>query len=72
MPADLTKPFGESCCDGGACTNEKSAQPCGCDKGANWICQRHQYENGLKEADRFYTKRDEDGTVKETFSERSQ
>lgn len=45
MPADLTKPFAESCCDGGECyVNDNSAQPCGCDKGANWICQRHQDE----------------------------
>lgn len=44
MPADLHNPFGESCCDGGACSENKheSAQPCGCDKGANWICAEHR------------------------------
>lgn len=37
--------FNESCCDGGACNLEKeSAQPCGCDKGANWTCAKHQEE----------------------------
>ena len=50
MPADLKKPFGPSCCDGGECNlNDMSAQPCGCDKGANWICQRHQLEATLAE-----------------------
>jgi hypothetical protein len=50
MPADLTKPFKESCCDGGECSvNEMSCQPCGCDKGANWMCQWHQFEELLKE-----------------------
>lgn len=49
MPADLAKPFGESCCDGGECsTNAMSAQSCGCDAGANWVCQRHQYERLMK------------------------
>jgi hypothetical protein len=42
--------FNESCCDGGACNpNDMSARVCGCDKGANWVCQRHQYEKLLKE-----------------------
>jgi hypothetical protein len=46
MPADLTKPFSESCCDGGATTlNDMSAQSCGCDKGANHLCERHLREN---------------------------
>lgn len=22
--------------------NDKSCQPCGCDEGANWVCERHQ------------------------------
>lgn len=37
--------FNESCCDGGICaTTRESAQPCGCDKGAGWVCQRHREE----------------------------
>lgn len=48
MPANLTNPFGESCCDGGECsTNELSAQSCGCDPGLKpqpWVCQFHQNE----------------------------
>lgn len=45
MPADLTKPFAESCCDGGKTyINDNSCQPCGCDAGAGWICQRHNDE----------------------------
>lgn len=62
MPADLTKPFAESCCDGGICsTNEKSCQPCGCDKGAKWICQRHQMEARIKdEAQRVRDVRDDE------------
>lgn len=47
MPADLTAPFKESCCDGGATSNENSCQPCGCDPGANWMCQRHKIEKAL-------------------------
>ncbi len=55
MPANLKNPFGESCCDGGICNISKgSAQPCGCDPGANWVCQRHQMENVLNESDKFY------------------
>lgn len=51
MPADLTKPFGESCCDGGECTiNDISCQPCGCDRGAKWVCAFHQREALLAEA----------------------
>lgn len=49
MAADLKNPFGESCCDGGATSNDKSCQPCGCDEGANWVCQRHQIEAKIKE-----------------------
>lgn len=44
MSADLTKPFAESCCDGGACAaNTQSAQPCGCDPGCkNYKCEQHR------------------------------
>ena len=50
MPADLKNPFGESCCDGGECsTIRESCQPCGCDKGANWTCERHRVEQELQE-----------------------
>jgi len=43
MPANLNNPFGESCCDGGECnTSHESAQPCGCDKGANHLCDTHK------------------------------
>lgn len=52
MPADLTNPFGPSCCDGGACSNDMSAQSCGCDPGLKpipWLCQRHKIEAELKE-----------------------
>lgn len=50
MPADLTKPFADSCCDGGECgVNDMSAQSCGCDKGAKWVCDRHKYEQKIKE-----------------------
>lgn len=42
-PADLTKPFNDSCCDGGACADSaRSAQPCGCDAGAGWVCRSHR------------------------------
>lgn len=43
MPADLTKPFSESCCDGGECsTSHESARPCGCDPSVGWICAEHK------------------------------
>ncbi len=42
------QPFKESCCDGGACVNDSSAQPCGCDKGANYTCAWHQGEKDKK------------------------
>jgi hypothetical protein len=47
MGADLTKPFSESCCDGGECNpNDYSAQPCGCDphghKGKPYTCGYHK------------------------------
>lgn len=49
MPANLAKPFNESCCDGGECAaSDMSAQSCGCDAGAKWVCQRHQYERLMK------------------------
>lgn len=44
-PADLTDPFGESCCDGGDCSQpHQSAKVCGCDPSANWKCFRHRYD----------------------------
>lgn len=50
MPADLTKPFSESCCDGGEHTlDDLSAQSCGCDKGlkkngkvVGYMCALHK------------------------------
>lgn len=36
--------FNPSCCDGGAASNDNSCASCGCDKGANWVCQRHRIE----------------------------
>jgi hypothetical protein len=54
MPADLKNPFGESCCDGGKCNIEhSSAQPCGCDAGADWLCAVHaaEFEEAAKECD---------------------
>lgn len=42
MAANLKVPFDPSCCDGGEYANDMSTQPCGCDKGAGWVCQRHQ------------------------------
>jgi NTP pyrophosphatase (non-canonical NTP hydrolase) len=34
--------FNEACCDGGAASaNSMSAQPCGCDPGAKWVCKMH-------------------------------
>lgn len=60
MPANLKAPFGESCCDGGECsTSHESAQPCGCDKGANWVCLVHQLEQKAKEI--------ADGLAREAF-----
>jgi len=51
-PANLKNPFGESCCDGGICDiNDRSARPCGCDPGANWVCERHKY--GWKPVDKM-------------------
>lgn len=39
------EPFNPSCCDGGECSpNDKSAQSCGCDPGASWVCERHREE----------------------------
>ena len=50
MAADLTNPFGPSCCDGGECNiGHQSALTCGCDPGCNnYLCARHRAE---KEAD---------------------
>lgn len=50
LGANLKNPFGPSCCDGGASSCEMSAQSCGCDKGANWICERHRNEQAHDEA----------------------
>ena len=44
MPADLTNPFGPSCCDGGECSIALSTQPCGCDPGINWLCSQHAFK----------------------------
>lgn len=43
--------FDPSCCDGGACSTSESAQPCGCDSGANWTCSFHKtiLEIGIKD-----------------------
>lgn len=47
-----TEVFNESCCDGGATNpNDMSAQPCGCDPGANYIsphCKLHQIVKMVK------------------------
>lgn len=49
----LTKqPFVESCCDGGRMNpNDMSAQPCGCDQGANHKCEWHTNNPPLKWVD---------------------
>lgn len=58
MSANLANPFGESCCDGGICDiTAKSTQPCGCDPGADWLCQRHKV---LKEIEEQMLKERED------------
>lgn len=45
MSANPEKPFDPSCCEGGGCSdNKQSAQPCGCDQGAEWVCEFHQAE----------------------------
>lgn len=45
MPADLSQPFRESCCDGGVCAiNDTSARSCGCDPGEHYTCKRHKDE----------------------------
>ncbi len=56
MPADLTNPFGPTCCDGGqACyTETHSAQPCGCDEGAGYLspsCWIHKTTRGIIQVD---------------------
>lgn len=55
--------FPESCCDGGECAlDDNSCQPCGCDKGAKWMCDRHAAEFAAK---RGVTMRgEEDATVR--------
>jgi hypothetical protein len=47
MPADLSNPFGPSCCDGGECNIAQSAQVCGCDYGAEHLCARHTFKAPL-------------------------
>lgn len=50
VSANLSKPFAESCCDGGASSlNDMSCQPCGCDPGlrrhgvvVGYLCERHK------------------------------
>lgn len=52
MAADLKTPFMESCCDGGSCDiSGVSAQSCGCDPGADHLCDRHKMEELIKERD---------------------
>lgn len=49
-PANLKDPFGPSCCDGGACAEEiSSAQPCGCDPNAKWVCSQHKTAYALSD-----------------------
>lgn len=43
------EPFSPSCCDGGATSNAMSAQVCGCDPGANWMCKVHKTKIELVE-----------------------
>lgn len=33
--------FDPSCCEGGVGATPQSAQPCGCDEGAGWVCRVH-------------------------------
>jgi hypothetical protein len=41
--------FNESCCDGGECSpTHESAQPCGCDPGAKWVCEYHRRAEPVK------------------------
>lgn len=42
MAANLNDPFGPSCCEGSTGSNAQSAQPCGCDAGADHLCRRHK------------------------------
>lgn len=62
MGANLTNPFGESCCDGGAISCQRSAQPCGCDEGAHHKCDYHIIET-LKGALEDITTADETSTL---------
>lgn len=39
--------FNESCCDGGSCSTHESAQPCGCDLGADYYCDDHKWREPL-------------------------
>lgn len=39
--------FSPSCCDGGQCADSPdSAQPCGCDPKAQWLCDAHKQKIG--------------------------
>lgn len=44
MPANLKEPFGPSCCESGGEIGKQSARSCGCDPGANHLCERHLNE----------------------------
>jgi hypothetical protein len=76
MPADLTNPFGPSCCDGGestsTCTNiHQSAQPCGCDPGMNWFCANHKLSGQLRDLIiqyRLYAEETEDTSAAMVFN----
>jgi len=43
-PADLTNPFGPSCCEAGGECGKESARPCGCDPGASHFCADHSWK----------------------------
>lgn len=47
MPANLSDPFGPSCCDGGGMNTHASTQPCGCDPGLPWFCAQHRLHNAI-------------------------
>lgn len=63
MPADLTNPFGPSCCAGADC-NALSAQPCGCDPGIRHLCAEHKFKEVMLELiDRWREWADSEDTV---------
>ena len=51
MPADLKNPFGESCCDGGAASDDRlNALHCGCDPRIKYTCHYHAaYKDGYEQ-----------------------